>query len=163
MSPNIPAKQNRHKRIRLDRSLYRQLGMICSVTIGTRERRPVLAEPRIARAASDVLQVHARKTSVPIYAYCLMPDHAHLVLGPSPTCDIIQFVGQFKNLAQRAMWSLGVSGKVWQVSFWYRFLREEESLAEQVRYVLNNPVRRGLVKEWREYPYSGSLELDLGR
>ena len=55
-----------------------------------------------------------------------------------------------------------MNGKVWQVSFWDRFLREEESLEEVVLYVLNNPVRKGLVKEWRDYPYSGSLELDLG-
>jgi hypothetical protein len=59
------------------------------------------------------------------------------------------------------MWNLGVDGKVWQVSFWDRFLREEESLAELVLYVLNNPVRQGLVKDWRTYPFSGSLELEL--
>ena len=96
-----------------------------------------------------------------VYAYCLMPDHAHLVLGPSHVCDIITFVGQFKNLAQRAIWHRGVSGRLWQVSIWDRFLREEESLDEVVGYVLHNPVRKGLVAKWQDYEVSGSLVNDL--
>jgi len=108
-----------------------------------------------------MLHERARKTGVQVYGYCLMPDHAHLVLGPSPTCDIIAFVGQYKNLAQREVWRLGVTGRIWQVGFWDRFLREEESLDEVVQYVLNNPVRRGLVKYWQDYDFSSSLVYDL--
>ena len=92
-----------------------------------------------------------------VYAYCLMPNHVHLVLGPSPKHDIIVFVGQFKNMAQRAVWSKGVTGRIWQASFWDRFLREEESLDEIVMYVLHNPVRKGLVEKWQDYYFSGSL------
>ncbi len=90
-----------------------------------------------------------------------MPDHVHIVLGPSPSCDIISFVGQYKNLAQRAAWQHGAAGRIWQVSFWDHFLREEESLYEVARYVLDNPVRKGIVKRWQDYPFSGSLALEL--
>ncbi len=161
MGSSSRSNQHHHKRIRLDRKLYSQLGMICSVTIGARERHSIFADPTIARSTCDVLHEHARKTRVPVFVYCLMPDHAHLVLGPSPTCDIIAFVGQYKNLAQREVWKLGVNGRIWQVSFWDRFLREEESLDEAVRYVLNNPVRKGIVKLWHDYEFSGSLVYDL--
>ena len=131
------------------------------MTIGTLARRLIFAEPRIAKAAIDVLHGHARKTGVQVYAYCLMPDHVHLVLGPSSSCDIVTFVGQIKNLAQRQAWKMGVTGRIWQESFWDRFLREEESLDEVARYVLNNPVRKGLVEKWRDYEFSGSLVYDL--
>jgi len=131
------------------------------VTIGTQRRRAIFADPGAARAATNVRHERARKTGVQVYGYCLMPDHAHLVLGPSPTCDIIAFVGQYKNLAQREVWRLGVTGRIWQVSFWDCFLREEESLDEVVQYVLNNPVRKGLVKNWQDYDFSGSLVYDL--
>ena len=97
-----------------------------------------------------------------VFAYCLMPNHVHLVLGPSSSCDIVTFVGQFKNLAQRQVWKLGVTGRIWQESFWDRILREEESLDEIVRYVLHNPVRKGLVERWQDYHFSGSLVYDLG-
>ena len=161
MASNTQSNQRHHKRIRLDRKLYGQPGTICSVTIGARERRSIFADSGIARPTCNVLHRHAYKTGVPVYVYCLMPDHVHLVLGPSPTCDIIAFVGQYKNLAQREVWKLGVTGRVWQVSFWDRFLREEESLDEIVQYVLNNPVRQGLVKYWQDYDFSGSVVYDL--
>lgn len=131
------------------------------MTIGTQRRRAIFADPRAARSSTNVLHDRAHNTGVQVYGYCLMPDHAHLVLGPSPTCDIIAFVGQYKNLAQREVWKLGVTGRIWQTSFWDRFLREEESLDEVVQYVLNNPVRKGLVKHWQDYGFSGSLVYDL--
>lgn len=96
-----------------------------------------------------------------VAAYCVMPDHVHLVLEPAPGCDVITFVGQFKNLAQRALWRLGVPGRVWQRSFWDHFLRADENLEQVVAYVVNNPVRRRLVDDRRAYPFAGSLTLDL--
>ena len=109
----------------------------------------------------EALNGHATKTGVPIYGYCVMPDHVHLVLGPSATCDIVTFVGQFKNLAQRAAWQRGVEGAFWQPSFWDHFLRSEEQVKVAVDYVLNNPVRGSLVGRWQDYPASGSLVFDL--
>ncbi len=97
-----------------------------------------------------------------MYGYCVMPDHIHLVIGPAPTCDIVEFVGQYKNLVLRSAWRRGIVGSFWQKSFWDHFLRAEEQLEPLVEYVLNNPVRRGLVEDWRQYEYSGSLVLEMG-
>jgi REP element-mobilizing transposase RayT len=74
---------------------------------------------------------------------------------------LIRFVGQFKNLAQRRFWSIGGQGTIWQRSFWDHFLRSTDDLAVVVAYILNNPVRAGLVQEWRDYPFAGSFELNL--
>ena len=149
------------RRIRLERTAYSQEGAICSVTITTRGRALVFASAPVASAAVDVLTECASRTHVPVYGYCVMPDHVHLVLGPSSTCDIITFVGQFKNLTQRAAWRLGVSGAFWQPRFWDHFLRRDEDVEVAVRYVLNNPVRRGLVEQWLGYPFGGSLVFQL--
>lgn len=150
-----------HKRIRLDAPSYGELGAICSTTMAVRDRQCVFSDPAIAGAAVGVLRTHAGKTGVPIYGYCLMPDHIHLVLGPSSNRDIITFIGQYKNLAQRAAWSAGVRGTIWQTSFWDHFLRAEEDIERVVQYVLDNPVRRGLVHDWKDYPFSGSLVFAL--
>ncbi len=112
---------------------------------------------RAAAAACEVLREHALAKAMLVYAYCVMPDHVHLVLGPSERCDIVTFVGQFKNLAQRALWRLGVRGMVWQRSFFDHFLRADEQLETVVEYVLDNPIRAGLVASRNEYPFSGSL------
>ena len=103
-------RQPPRKRLRLDHEVYSQPSRICSITIAVKDRRPILSDPAIATAAVAVLHAHAARTGVPVYAYCVMPDHVHLLIGPSPTCDIMTFVGQFKNLAQRAAWQHGIRG-----------------------------------------------------
>src|SRR5574342_1253013 len=134
----------RRRRTRLAPEAYAEMGAVCSVTIAVRDRRPVYAEVRAAAAAVDVLRDHATRTGVPIYGYCVMPDHVHLVLGPSVSHDIVAFVGQFKNLAQRALWNLGLRGRAWQVGFYDHCLRADEQVERGVLYVLEDPVRAGL-------------------
>ena len=151
----------RHKRIRLGAGDYGRPGTICSVTIAVRDREPIFTNPDIASAAVDVLRVRSTRSAIKVYGYCVMPDHVHMIIEPSGTCDIVTFVGQFKSLSLRQAWAHGVRGSFWQTSFWDHFLREEEALGDAVMYILNNPIRAGLVKHWREYPYSGSLALEL--
>lgn len=158
MASTSPQK---HKRIRLDPGSYAQPGAICSVTMAVRDRQPIFADPTMAAAAVEVLQAHAGKTGVPVYGHCVMPDHIHLVLGPSNRCDIITFVGQYKNLTQRAAWTHGIKGAFWQTSFWDHLLRAEEDIERVVQYVLDNPVRKGLADHWDDYPFSGSLVFHL--
>jgi len=157
MTRDLP---KRH-RIRLAPETYGVIGSVCSVTIAVKARARVFADPQVAGAAIQVLKDQAAATDVLIFAYCIMPDHVHLVLGPSPSCDIVAFVRRFKNLAQRAAWRHGVVGAFWQSSFWDHFVRGDEPFEAMVNYVLHNPVRAGLVSDWQEYPFSGSLTLDL--
>jgi REP element-mobilizing transposase RayT len=145
----------RRRRIRLAPNAYAEVGAICSITVAVKDRTPVFADPTVADAAVDVLRRHAAETGVPVYAWCVMPDHVHLVLGASPTCDMVTFVGQFKNLAQREAWRLGVKGAFWQASFWDHFLRGDERLEQVIEYVMNNPVR------WWEYRLSGSTVFEI--
>jgi REP element-mobilizing transposase RayT len=149
-----------HNRIRQEASLYADPGRVASVVVGVNKRRPVFSSPLLAEAAKKVLTEHAEKLSVPLIAYCLMPDHVHLLVSPSPECNIPTFVGQVKNLAQRELWKLGLEGPVSQRSFWDHFVRDEEDLKAAALYILENPVRKGIVEAWQDYPFSGtSLEL----
>ncbi|MBI4871978.1 MAG: transposase [Candidatus Riflebacteria bacterium] len=131
------------------------------MTIVARERRPVF-DDCLAREAVAVLREHGSKRGAAVFGFCIMPEHVHLVVQPGPGCDLVRFVGEYKNLVQRAWWAQGHSGLLWQRGFYDHFLRGEESLEGVVAYVLNNPVRRGLASDWREYAWCGSLALDLG-
>ena len=139
----MPTQNPQRRRIRLPAEVYAEPGMICSITTAVKGRAPVFACPRVAAAAVDVLRRHAAATGVGVDAWCVMPDHVHLVLGASPTGDIVTFVEQFKNLAQRDAWRRGIKGAFWQSSFWDHFLRGDERLEEVVEYVLNSPVLGG--------------------
>ena len=97
------------KRIRLVAESYAQTANVCSVTVAVKARRPVFVKAELAIAALETLRHLADEHDVPVYAYCIMPDHVHMVLSPSNTCDIITFVGRFKNLVLRKKWA--ASGK----------------------------------------------------
>ena len=84
------------------------------------------------RGRRDVLRRHAAATGVPVYAWGVMPDPVHLILGASPTCDIVTVVGQCKNLAPREAWRRGITGTFWQTSFWDHFLRGDERVEQVV-------------------------------
>jgi len=40
----------------------------------------------------------------------------------------------------------------WQEDFFDHIIRSDESLATQLRYILENPVRKGITVSWRDYP-----------
>ena len=147
-----PLPQRKHTRLSVE--LYRSPGTVCSVTIGVHDRRPIFSSTTIAHSTIDVLVAHREKTGVALHAYCLMPDHVHLLLSPSLVCDVITFVGQFKNLAQRAAWRFGIQGSFWQKGFYDHFIRTDEQLTAAIRYILENPIRAGLVHDINDYPFS---------
>jgi len=81
-----------------------------------------------------------------------MPDHLHWLIRDAATMSLV--VGQLKSSTTRALWKLGHPGRLWQRSFWDHVVRREESLEAIARYIVNNPVRKGLVRDAREYPWS---------
>ena len=145
------------KQHRLPAAAYGGDNIVVSVTAVVRDRRRVFADPVIAAAAVDVLRERASFHGIRMYAFCVMPDHVHLVFHSSETCDPSTFVGQFKNLAQRRAWAAGVVGVIWQRRFWDRVIRDDDALDRAIQYVLNNPVRAGFVSHPSQYPFLGPL------
>ncbi len=91
-----------------------------------------------------------------VFIYCFMPDHVHLLIEGDETSNLIQFISDFKRLTAYHFKERN-NARLWQESFYDRILRAEESLTDAARYVLNNPVRWGLVKGVLDYPFSGSF------
>ncbi|MPZ14844.1 MAG: hypothetical protein GEU73_10560 [Chloroflexi bacterium] len=154
----LRAQYPQRRRARLSAANYANTNEICSVTITVRGRQPVFANSLVAAGAVAVLRSLAAARQVRIFAFCVMPDHVHLVMSPSERCSVITFVGQFKNLVLRSSWKHGVVGSFWQQGFWDHFLRADEELRGAVEYVLANPARAGLVEDAHLYPHSGSIE-----
>ena len=49
----------------------------------------------------------------------------------------------------------------WQTGFFDHIIRKEEGLVHVARYILHNPVRKGLVEYWQDYPFKGSIGCQL--
>jgi putative transposase len=114
----------------------------------------------IVRCFADFLRKVAEKRTFNA-VFCFMPDHTHLIfLGTSDHSDLLLGLEEFKQITGHWLGTNYPEFK-WQKGFYDRLIRNTEELAATVRYVLDNPVRVGLVSNWLEYPYTGSIGLDL--
>ena len=91
-----------------------------------------------------------------VLAYCVMPDHVHILLeGASETADLRDAVARWKQRTGYD-WRIRYGTRLWQPGYHDRVLREGDDTRAVVRYVLQDPVRAGLVRTVGEYAWLGS-------
>jgi putative transposase len=149
----------RRRSLRLRGFDYRQ-SRAYHLTWGTYRRKQLLAAPPLARGVMDLVKEEAVRTRMTLFAYCLMPDHVHLLICPETGADLVSFVQGFKGKTTRVYWSTGGTGRLWQRGFYDHILREDEDIKRVAGYILANPVRAGLAEDITQYPFSGSLVFD---
>ncbi|HVM74651.1 MAG TPA: transposase [Candidatus Saccharimonadales bacterium] len=144
----------RHKNTRLDVRSYRGYGWYF-LTLCTYKRIHYFRSHDVATRVLRTLHVQTDHHGFRQRAYCLMPNHLHLLLqAGAPNCDLLQCVRTFKH--KTSFHFRATSGQtLWQVSFYDHVLRASESPADVAWYILLNPVRAGLVKTPIDYPYCG--------
>ncbi|HZQ95634.1 MAG TPA: transposase [Candidatus Sulfotelmatobacter sp.] len=128
------------------------------ITFVTRSRWTLPDQARDI-ALSSCRHDHRRKYE--LYVALVMPDHVHLILTPlvnesaKEMYSLIEIMRGIKGASARAInESLGRHGPVWQEESFDHVLRSSEGLDAKVAYVLQNPVRKGLVADWRSYPWA---------
>jgi len=141
------------RRLRLHASAYEFPGPPFSITVCARARRRVFATPLLADVCFTAAHRLADLTSVHLHALCVMPDHAHVLIEASPTCDVTSFVARWKSWVSHRAIELGVE-RIWQPSFFDRALRRDEDLEKVAVYIVHNPVRAGLVVTVDAYPWA---------
>lgn len=135
--------------------------MLCDDLHSRVEKRPVFADQYFSEDVRNLIQEISSANEIPIYAYCIIPNHIHLLLSASEKQGIVEFIAKLKSRSTKLSWNYGFKGTIWQKSFNDYFLRKDEDVSVTGMYILNNPVRKGLVKEWKEYKFCGSFVYDL--
>lgn len=103
----------------------------------------------------ELLASAKARHGVKIFAFCLMPNHFHLVLEASTNTALSQFMQWLlTSHVRRYHRHYHGSGHVWQGRFKSFPIQRDEHLVVVLRYVLQNPVRAGLVKSPREWSWS---------
>jgi|SRR5579884_361085 len=145
--------------IRLRHFDYRDSAPAYHVVIcANRPHRP-FTDPRLATAIISSLHWLREHRAVQIYAYCLMPDHLHLLLRLTrPDWTLSQIIGAFKSYTTKVGRELGHGRYLWQRRFYDHILRQSEDAVGRGEYSRQNPVRAGLVEDAEAYPYSGYLD-----
>ncbi len=127
------------------------------LTLVAHERRPLFANKNVHRALIDFGE-NAAQHGVWVGRYVLMPDHIHCFVGVGPESpDVSSWVKSLKNLLSKHLRSNDVEPPHWQKGFFDHILRTRESYEQKWDYVLQNPVRAGLVQRPEEWEFQGEI------
>jgi putative transposase len=115
------------------------------------------------RAYLDLVSAAAQRSGTAIWAYCLMPNHIHFILVPS---DLDGLRATFAEAHRRYTAQIHAreewTGHLWQGRFSSTAMDERHLLAA-ARYVPMNPVRAGLARRARDWPWSSARAHLAGR
>jgi putative transposase len=104
----------------------------------------------------DLMAQWCAKHGVKIWAYCLMPDHVHLIAVPPEKESLNLAIGEaHRRYTRRVNFREGWKGHLWQGRF-ASYVLDEEYLLACARYIERNPVRAGLVQNPEEWPWSSA-------
>jgi REP-associated tyrosine transposase len=132
-----------------------------SLTLCTDYRRRMFVEPSVVTLVTEQILRAATETGFAVIAYCFMPDHLHLLVeGIRDDADCLRFI-KFAKQYSGYYYSKLRGEKLWQRYGFEHVLRDDELVPVIARYILQNPVRAGLVVDPRNYPYSGSQMYSL--
>src|SRR5437868_4685727 len=129
-------------------------GLPHHVTQRGNRREAIFFEDGDQEIYRDLLAEQARKAGVEVWAYCLMPNHVHLILTPQAAEGLGRAVGEahrrYTNFINaRGRWT----GHLFQARF-SSVAMDEDHLLAAVRYVSLNPVRARLVARAEDWPWS---------
>ena len=111
----------------------------------------------------DIMAEWCFRCGVEIWAYCLMPNHVHLIAVPSSEVGLRQAIGEaHRRYTRRVNFREGWRGHLWQGRF-ASYIMDETYLLVSTRYIELNPVRAGLVEKPEDYPWSSAAAHMCGR
>ena len=104
----------------------------------------------------ELMAESCRKRGVEIWAYCLMPNHVHLIAVPESETSLARAIAE----AHRRYTVMINSRENWRGYLWHgrfaSFPLDETHLLTAVRYIELNPVRAGLARKPEDYEWSSA-------
>ena len=124
-------------------------------------RAKVFHKDQDFQAFLDMIAEASLRQPMRILAYCLMPNHFHLVLWPRHDGDISRWVHWLLTTqVRRYQKHYHSSGHVWQGRFKSFPIQEDDHLRVVLRYVERNPLRAGLVERAEDWGWSSLHAVD---
>jgi putative transposase len=153
-------------------------------TVVAFDRHPFLTDELARSCLRTAIETERQKRPFDIVAIVLLPDHLHAIwtLPPNDTKYSLRW-SRIKEEFTRSYLSAGGHEEprsepgirrrergIWQPRFWEHTCKDERDLKDHLDYVHWNPVKHGLVRRVRDYPWSsfhryvelGEYDLDWG-
>ena len=136
------------------------------VTTVTLNREPIFKESKAGDILLEAILFGRRRQWYYLLSFVIMPDHMHLIIIPRDK-NISECLKSIKGFSARRVNSVfDKRGSVWQNGFYDYILDNEEKVLSRMRYIENNPVRKGIVTRPESYHYSSMgcrEETDFGK
>jgi putative transposase len=108
------------------------------------------------RAYKGLLTSMCLRYRLDIWAFCLMPNHVHLIGVPATQDGLARPIGEaHRRYALSINRRQGWVGHLWQERF-SSFAMDEAHSVAAIRYILLNPVRAGLADHAIDWPHSSA-------
>ena len=136
--------------------LYRYFLTFCTDA----RQRVFVTRERVGLVLAQI-ERSAAEEQFAVIAYCFMPDHLHLLVeGRCESSDCRRFINRAKQFSG-FHYAKAFGHRLWQRYGFERVLRDEEATLVVARYILENPLRAGLVRRVEDYPFAGSRVYSL--
>ena len=129
---------------------------------GNRRQRTFFTDEDYAEYRG-LLADSCRRCGTQVLAYCLMPNHVHLIMVPGDALGLRDALGEAHRRYTRMInFREGWKGHLWQERF-HSFVMDEQHLLAAVRYVERNPVRARLCARPEDWRWSSAAAHLAGR
>jgi len=107
-----------------------------------------LKDEQIARIVSNaLLQFNGERYR--LYAWCIMPNHVHVVLQPISECSLPDILHSWKSFTSKeANKILCRKGTFWRTEYYDHLIRNDQDLAHHIEYAWSNPDKAGF-RDWK--------------
>ena len=120
--------------------------------------RCYMRDARVAAIVARAIQ-HFDADRYHLFAWCVMPNHVHILFSPSRKSTLASTVQSWKSYsAHCANAALGRSGIFWQREYFDHLVRSESHLLKFAKYIEQNPLKAGL----RNWPWVSNSSCTAG-
>jgi putative transposase len=134
---------------------YYENGCAYFITTKTRHNLPLFSSEINCKILLLSLEFFKLVLDYKIFAYCLMPDHLHIILQPIGVYNFSYIMKMLKgSFARKYNKMNSAEGRIWQRTFYDEGIRSIDMLLQKIEYIHDNPVKAGLVTSPEQYQYS---------
>jgi putative transposase len=131
---------------------YQTSGHDHFVTFTCYHRFPYLDDDHSRTVFEEVLEATRQRHSFQIFGYVVMPEHVHLLLSEPPNTRLEDVFRALKTQTSRKL--KGDRPQFWQRRYHDFNVFTQPKFREKLRYMHRNPVKRGLVENPEDWPWS---------
>lgn len=124
------------------------------ITSSCYHRRPILGDPSARDLFLRILEETRQKHQFVVAANVVMPEHFHLLISEPDFTDPSVVMKVLKQRFPRYVAKKSDESRIWQKRFYDFNVLSERKRLQKLRYIHNNPVRRGLVREPEQWLWS---------